>query len=50
MNKLYNLKEENALNRVVNLPVVMSTWNAMHNYYTSVKKNHPTVTPYLEVI
>ncbi|XP_076803996.1 perilipin-2-like isoform X3 [Clavelina lepadiformis] len=41
-------EEENALERVVNLPVVASTWNAMQSYYANVKKAYPTVTPYLQ--
>ena len=46
---LFNFKDENALNRVVKLPVVATTWNAMHYYYTGMKKKYPNVTPYLEV-
>nr|CAB3264949.1 perilipin-2 [Phallusia mammillata] len=39
---------ENALHRVVKLPIVNSTWSFMQSYYNSMKEAYPTVMPYLE--
>lgn len=40
--------EQNALQRVVSLPLVLSTLEGLKNYYMNIKSAYPGVAPYLE--